>query len=260
MTVRGNYAWISAALCPTPSQLEKIWRSRLPSPQHPQRSLYFELCLLNLWKMGDYWELFLMDTYSNIEEKPNLNHDEPAKFICRLKNCHDLKQQSSHFLPISIMSTSLEHFRIHPGHLVFTTYISVYIYKKDSFFKDLFYFIYVSTLSLSSDTPEEGIRFCYRWLWSTMWLLGFELRTSGRAVSALNHWAISPAPKDIFWGRVSLCSLGCPGTHCVDQPDHKLRMLLLKASNTTVNRWLLSYNVPLVHTIITQYLWVTSFY
>jgi hypothetical protein len=27
-----------------------------------------------------------------------------------------------------------------------------------------------------------------------MWLLGFELRTFGRAVGALNHWAISPAP------------------------------------------------------------------
>jgi hypothetical protein len=26
-----------------------------------------------------------------------------------------------------------------------------------------------------------------------MWLLGFELRTFGRAVGALNHWAISPA-------------------------------------------------------------------
>ena len=33
----------------------------------------------------------------------------------------------------------------------------------------------------------------YRWLWATMWLLGIELRTSGRAVSALNRWAISPA-------------------------------------------------------------------
>jgi hypothetical protein len=27
-----------------------------------------------------------------------------------------------------------------------------------------------------------------------MWFLGIELRTSGRAVSALNHGAISPAP------------------------------------------------------------------
>jgi hypothetical protein len=53
--------------------------------------------------------------------------------------------------------------------------------------------MYMSTLSLSSDTPEEGIRSHYRWLWATMWLLGIELRTSGRAVSALNHWAISPA-------------------------------------------------------------------
>ena len=54
------------------------------------------------------------------------------------------------------------------------------------------YFIYVSTLSLSSDT-EKSSRSHYRWLWATMWLLGIELRTSGRAVSALNCWAISPA-------------------------------------------------------------------
>jgi len=31
-----------------------------------------------------------------------------------------------------------------------------------------------------------------------MWLLGFELRTSGRTVSALNHWAISPALVELF--------------------------------------------------------------
>jgi hypothetical protein len=46
--------------------------------------------------------------------------------------------------------------------------------------------MYVSILSPSSDTPEEGIRSHYRWLWATMWVLGIELRTSGRAVSALN--------------------------------------------------------------------------
>jgi hypothetical protein len=67
------------------------------------------------------------------------------------------------------------------------------------YFKDLFiYFIYMSILSLSSDTPEEGVRSHYRWLWATMWLLGIELRTSGRAVSVLNHWAISPATFIIF--------------------------------------------------------------
>ena len=41
---------------------------------------------------------------------------------------------------------------------------------------------------------EEGLRSHYGWLWATMWLLGFELRTFRRAVSALTCWAISPAP------------------------------------------------------------------
>ena len=57
----------------------------------------------------------------------------------------------------------------------------------------IYLLLYISTLYLFSDIPEEGIRSHYRWLWATMWLLGIELRTSGRAVSALNHWAISPA-------------------------------------------------------------------
>jgi len=60
------------------------------------------------------------------------------------------------------------------------------------FFKRFIYLLYEYT-ELSSDTPEEGIGSHYRWLWATMWLLGFECRTSGRAVSAPNHWAISPA-------------------------------------------------------------------
>jgi len=54
-------------------------------------------------------------------------------------------------------------------------------------FKGLIYFMYVGALSLSADTPEEGIGSHYRWLRATMWLLGIELRTSGRAVSALDH-------------------------------------------------------------------------
>ena len=48
---------------------------------------------------------------------------------------------------------------------------------------------------LSSDTPEEGIGSHYRWLWVTMGLLGLEIRTSERAVSAINCWAISPVWK-----------------------------------------------------------------
>jgi hypothetical protein len=52
--------------------------------------------------------------------------------------------------------------------------------------------MYVNTLELSLDTPEEGIRSpC---LWATVWLLGIELKTSGRAVSVLSNWVISLAP------------------------------------------------------------------
>jgi hypothetical protein len=53
--------------------------------------------------------------------------------------------------------------------------------------------MHISTLSLSSDTTEQGIGSHYRWLWATMWLLGIELRTSGGAASDLNLWAICPA-------------------------------------------------------------------
>ena len=50
--------------------------------------------------------------------------------------------------------------------------------------------IYLSCIQCSACMyacrPEEGIRTHYRWLGATMWLLEIELRTSGRAVSALN--------------------------------------------------------------------------
>ena len=45
---------------------------------------------------------------------------------------------------------------------------------------------------------EKGTRSYYRWLWATIWLLGIEFRTFGRAGSALNHWVISPAWKRKF--------------------------------------------------------------
>jgi hypothetical protein len=60
------------------------------------------------------------------------------------------------------------------------------------FFKIYFLFIWVHCSCLQTHN-RRGIRSHCRWLWATMWLLGIELRTSGRAVSALNHWAISPA-------------------------------------------------------------------
>lgn len=32
-----------------------------------------------------------------------------------------------------------------------------------------------------------------RWVWAAMWVLGIEPRSTGRAASALKHWATSPA-------------------------------------------------------------------
>jgi hypothetical protein len=144
--------------------------------------------------------------------------------------------------------------------------------------------MYMSTLYLSLDTPEEHIRSHYRWLWATRWLLGIELCTSGRAVSALHPWAmlqphiflfqsltcsflqrlyfivnffmivhiiffvlhLGIIPNILFWfgffvclflflflffwDRVTLCCLGCPGTHFVDQAGLKPRNLPVSAS------------------------------
>jgi hypothetical protein len=94
--------------------------------------------------------------------------------------------------------------------------------KTDSFFKQ--FVLCMSTMLRSSNTPVEGIRFYYRWLWATMELLGIELRTSGRAVSALNCWAISP-PQNRFFCFPDRVSLYSPGTHSVDKADLELRNL-----------------------------------
>jgi hypothetical protein len=118
--------------------------------------------------------------------------------------------------------------------------------------KDLFiYFMYVSTLPLSSVTPEEGIRSHYRWLWATMWLLGFELRTSGRAVSALNCWATSPALSDISSAHsitivmakwmLKACGLKC-SSHTFSWHSSAAK---LSGHAWWPNR---SYKVPIIHT------------
>ena len=52
---------------------------------------------------------------------------------------------------------------------------------------------------------EESIRLNYKWSQATMWVLGIELRTSGRAPNALNHWAISPAPPVNIFKNLFIC-------------------------------------------------------
>ena len=59
------------------------------------------------------------------------------------------------------------------------------------------FYVYEYTVAIFRHT-RKGIGFHYRWLWAIMWLLGIELRTCGRAVSAPNHWAISPAQERSF--------------------------------------------------------------
>ena len=51
----------------------------------------------------------------------------------------------------------------------------------------------------SLQTHQKRASDLIRWLWATMWLLGFKLRSSERALGALNHWTISPAPQPNCW-------------------------------------------------------------
>jgi hypothetical protein len=64
-------------------------------------------------------------------------------------------------------------------------------------------FICVSALPLSSDTPEEGIKSHYKWLRTTTWLVGIELRTSGRAVSTQSLKHLSSPTEAILGEKVS---------------------------------------------------------
>jgi hypothetical protein len=72
------------------------------------------------------------------------------------------------------------------------------------FLRRFIYFMYMSTLSLSSNIQEEGIGSHYRWLLATMWWLGIELRTFGRAVSAFNLCAMNDGSCLCIYS-VSLC-------------------------------------------------------
>jgi hypothetical protein len=66
---------------------------------------------------------------------------------------------------------------------LFSFAVAKHCEQGDFFFFFFFFFrLHVSTLSLSSDTPEEGMRSHYGWLW----LLGFELRTFRREQSVLS--------------------------------------------------------------------------
>jgi len=56
------------------------------------------------------------------------------------------------------------------------------------------FFIYMSTLQLSSNTHQK----CASDSKGTMWFLGIELRTSARKVNALNCWSISSDLHNVY--------------------------------------------------------------
>jgi hypothetical protein len=82
-----------------------------------------------------------------------------------------------------------------------TSLLPSYIGCRHLFFLKIYLFItckYTVAVFRHSRRGRQ-IRSCYRWLWATMWLLGFELQTFGRAVGCsypLSHLT-SPAV-DIF--------------------------------------------------------------
>jgi hypothetical protein len=75
----------------------------------------------------------------------------------------------------------------------------VHIYSKNFTFLKLInlFIICKYTIVCLQTLQKRASDFRYGWLWATMWLLGFELRT-GSAVCTLNHWASSPAPNFTF--------------------------------------------------------------
>ena len=73
---------------------------------------------------------------------------------------------------------------------------------------DCFVFLHVYMCTMCAHGAGGGQKkvsgpLSYRGLWATMWMLGIKPRASARAASALNCWAISPAPYFGFWYRVS---------------------------------------------------------
>ena len=58
------------------------------------------------------------------------------------------------------------------------------LFLPDFLFKKRFilFYVYQCSVCMCTCVPEEGTRSHYRWLRATMWLIGIELRTSGRAV------------------------------------------------------------------------------
>jgi hypothetical protein len=81
------------------------------------------------------------------------------------------------------------------------------------FFKDLFVCLFICMYTVAVFRHSRRGHQISLWLWAIMWLLGFELGTFLRAVGALNHWAISPAPSALVLSCWAEQVSGQPGLH-----------------------------------------------
>jgi hypothetical protein len=79
-----------------------------------------------------------------------------------------------------------------------TLYILCYLTSSFLFIYLFIYLLYGYECSscMSTYIPVESTRSHFRWLWATMWLLGIEVKTSGRVVSALKYWDTTPVYLD----------------------------------------------------------------
>jgi hypothetical protein len=83
-----------------------------------------------------------------------------------------------------VLVTDQSHYPLHPTVLkspIFPCLIFSFLFLLNMFFV----FIIIKFYSC--------LIWSYRCLWATMWVLGIEPRSSGKAVSAFNWWAISIA-------------------------------------------------------------------
>lgn len=97
-----------------------------------------------------------------------------------------------------------------------------------SFLKSYLLFIYMHWcfVCITYVSRCEGVRsWSYRQLWAAGWVLGTESSSIGRAVSALNHWAIFPAPYHNFlWYMFSLARIGSQLKWTLDQETESLQL------------------------------------
>jgi hypothetical protein len=81
-------------------------------------------------------------------------------------------------------------------------YATLCTWRSHIFLKDLYY-VHEYTVAVFRHT-RRGHQISYRWLWATMWLLGIELRTSGK--SSQCSWPLShlSSPQKIIY-NILLC-------------------------------------------------------